>query len=361
MKGKVSLRALGALFCLLLLTGNSTPAVASNIAQIVNLYSSTLLLPDVVPAGRDLTTCNGFWGRTGYACDKSRVAAYLANDSTYLDSLKNDLNQRWKEMFEVLKWRDYGLWWNVIYFRYTGQKLIDHETSRDRCWAEMKRIRNSSVCTACSATNFKYFVNGKMGVQKADCDRFFDICHVYFDNIYDLNYRFEDLFAPVFNPYGPNFFASVEPTLGLFRNAVYNSNINQFTKLLKDFVVSNYSYGPNSKWTIDAKMKICEQSLIIYYPPILKNLTDFYVKMMYEINRYKTAAGMRMLSLPNKKSRLIEARSLQDLSQTSTSSLLQTEVVVGLLQNNDPTQQLVTPAGTPLGCEPANLTLAFVA
>ena len=52
-----------------------------------------------------------------------------------------------------------------------------------RCWRLLASLRSSSLCTTCSARNFRFYKEKLLGLGEKDCKRFVDTCNQFFLNL----------------------------------------------------------------------------------------------------------------------------------------------------------------------------------
>lgn len=148
------------------------------------------------PSGKDNVTCQGLWYKEGYVCNKNAVLDYAAKDKLYfdtgiksfeglLDTLSNFGTFAQSKSITGLSFNETE---KAILNKYANKASFDQKKANARaCMNELARIRNSALCTMCSAKNVLSFNNDKKGFfSNSNCDAFLTICDPHFNDYIEL-------------------------------------------------------------------------------------------------------------------------------------------------------------------------------
>ena len=202
------------------LESSSTPASPTAQAEPPSPFALKSKLPEgcflskVVPSGNNDPTCQGLWNRTGYICDKNVLGAWATEDKNYIINtmplFKNSLTM----VAEIAKKiqdstiQGFSLSESEVAILKRHQDTSIHgakQANAEQCANALIRVRNSALCSLCSAENYRFFSDDKRGYMPyCSCQAFLTECNAHFT---DLASFFNDLplllrIDKFFNPLG---------------------------------------------------------------------------------------------------------------------------------------------------------------
>ena len=150
-------------------------------------------LRKVVPSGNKNPTCHGLWNSTGYVCNKRAVLSWSTKDTKYImdgvEVFKNSL-----DLLSIVATRILGS--PVKGLKLNETEIAILKTYKDAtanaakianaqiCASALAKIRNSALCSLCSAENYRFFSDDKKGFLPYDTCQAFNLkCDPYFKNI----------------------------------------------------------------------------------------------------------------------------------------------------------------------------------
>ena len=60
------------------------------IVDVLGILPYEVRLKDISPPGTDLTTCGGFWGQTGFVCNKEKLTSFALKEFAEAENLHKD-------------------------------------------------------------------------------------------------------------------------------------------------------------------------------------------------------------------------------------------------------------------------------
>ena len=172
------------------------PAYAtSNIGSlpVAKLEFKDVLIAKVISPANAASSCGGLWKKEGQACDLTKLTAYSKSEDDMIVAMLADLTKRVNEFHSWIKQVNYksvpGLTENqILYFKIWSNPVMVSEYHKDaaKCWSQMKSKRSSSLCSACSGQNSKYFIGTKAVIDQNVCDVMLDSCLSFFSDSLDI-------------------------------------------------------------------------------------------------------------------------------------------------------------------------------
>lgn len=160
--------------------------------------ASRLVGPEVVashpfPPGIDNVTCSGYWGTTGFLCDKEKLMvlskadqrnntlimnatdSLFKNTKTLIDTIlvKHPPELCHRELHRIVKLRTL----------FNSSELAKKTKNSGRCWNYMQAARNSSLCSICSSKNSISITSSKMIVDVSSCRDMMNACRDHLDDL----------------------------------------------------------------------------------------------------------------------------------------------------------------------------------
>ena len=203
-----------------------TQTVRSNLTWqvIVDKMAPGCKLEAPQPADIDHVTCQGLWGKEGFVCDKSIVKLYDDSDKIYFETGIQVFGQLVDLMSNaatfILTKPITGLSFNetekAILTKFANKATLDQKKASGRaCMSKLAGIRNSALCTICSAKNVLSFNNDVKGLfQFSNCEEFLSVCDSHFQDFIDI-YSSVDMLMKVDKVVNPTPFLQI-PGFGKF-------------------------------------------------------------------------------------------------------------------------------------------------
>lgn len=326
-------------------------ALDPKIKSVLDLtLPSYLHLPDLVFP--NTTSCKGFWKSTGLACDQSLLTTYAKIDRDVLTQAEKDMNSTFDLMASLLV----GVTDEVIKSDYTSSNVDQYvrpsiinrfKIISSRCWNHIKTLRQNSLCSTCSGTNFNFYKGYKAAISLADCDSMLASCKSLFTEVLTF-------FTPInMCWHAVSFMAGPTVKITYPKDPLDAVSSELHTLLKKSF------QNMNTEEVNRLKAQICEGSLRINSPPMLQ---AFALKFRTELDTCNAEVAKlrpRLLGINRTPFRDLFARQLEtspDWDQQFSDKLPDTFVVQ---QRPDDPNSYVTPNGCPFSGKPINTSLTF--
>lgn len=173
-------------------------AIADTLAQIdpkslrhlEGLPESVILKKPVQP-GVDQSTCNGFWFKKGYLCNKLNLIQYSLSDQRTMSDTLNKYIQLVNGLAIIannsvilnpalnLEPTSISTFQNFLNVTYVNQLTKDAEY----CWNQTSTMRSNALCSVCSADNYNYFYGMKAVLNSETCELYIKHCDNHFKDL----------------------------------------------------------------------------------------------------------------------------------------------------------------------------------
>lgn len=251
------------------------------VAVPLSVLPADLRLTSPVPPGIDMITCGGFWGKTGFVCDKTKTIAYAKDDSAKLkakEALHYNIFDRFIKAFEITQPEYQKLFQannyylqpdNGLNYQSLANVLNNLRNQSPICWTLLNTIRSNSLCTTCSAENFKYYKDRLIGFGKQDCKNFLSTCNAMFAGIDWVSNKAQYLLK--------DFITLLEPSnsvyVNIFANGEVVKSMREATKLHWDLNAARY----HKRFAEAERFEsiLCEKMVSVHKEPVLYKQIDF--------------------------------------------------------------------------------------
>jgi hypothetical protein len=320
-------------FCFVLILGMIQSALDPKVALPLSTLPADLRLASVVPAGVDNTTCKGFWSKTGYVCDKAKTIAYAKND-------QNKLVQEEQTFAKAMdKFERAWIISESDYLKTSPSSKKVHQLvlndlknvnkASGSCWTHLQALRTSSLCTTCSALNYRFYKDKLLGLSQTDCTSLLKSCNSFIIRLYLLAiHAFQRLPSVLEAARGP----ASPPSAYLKKFAQGTSSVAAALELLD--LTRGFKFGKCIKLKqnqIETSPKlVCEKMVSLHRTSALVKLTRFFAGAADAfLSEYSQLTG-RSLG--------IEASKSRSLLQTATGITANPDQEVTVLIDNPLTQ-----------------------
>jgi hypothetical protein len=180
-------------------------------------------------------------------CTLGKLTAYSKSEDDKIDAMLADLTRRVNEFHSWIKQVNYksvpGLTEDEkLYFKIWSDSVIVSKYHNDAaiCWNQMRSKRSSSLCSACSGQNSKYFIGAKSVIDEKVCDVMLDSCLSFISDSLDIPIGIQAI-KKVFTSY------TFPPSSTSFRNELTKmSTATRFVGLTDKFMLDMETL--NVKW-----------------------------------------------------------------------------------------------------------------
>lgn len=220
------------------------------------------------------------------------------------------------------------------------------KTSSIACWNKLKSLRTNSLCTTCSAWNYKYYKYQLFGLSLNDCKAFISTCDPFF-SAYTYLQQFARIvfsdFLKVLNP--ATTYSATYSTLDSYYFISEMSHLHNWQnyqlQTLRDLAGAEKT-----------QIELCQKMLSIHKDPILYKMTKFFNSAVEAyISEYSRLTG-RKLSLKERSSRSLQTATLVTVPPPEFTNQ---EVHVLRSSNTDLANNMITPDGSSFTVQPANI------
>lgn len=316
---------LSTLLVLVFATVGVNTAIDPRISGPLNTLPADLRLASVIPPGQQKSVCNGFWFKTGYVCDIQKIIAYAKNDQNTLLQEEKTFNATVDKFVHAIKITNSefnrggalkGDTQSSSWYQQVLSGFESYKAGTSKCWAILRSLRSSSLCTTCSALNYMFYKKELLGLGRADCKSFVATCWPLSKALGPISSIAAMTFAKILkkrnrqSSYGAAFGCETDN----FRESVELTTVawQHFFHLQKLELAEAAKLEP----------QICEKMVSIHKPPMLYKQTLYITRAVDAFLSEYGRAATRSLSVEQ-----TESRSLGGLGRQSGMSMPEVTVV----------------------------------
>lgn len=166
----------------------NTTNLCSNplISQLTNVTLFSAPIPDV------LGTCNGLWQSQGMCCDLTTLLAWHEKDKTELNwsaslitTMLNTLRTNFIAITAPLQ--------SKIELPFNESIFSKLESELSTCSKFMEDSRGAALCSVCSGSSSKYFINSKAAITQPQCSAMVAACGIFFLDAFAIAIKIKEI------------------------------------------------------------------------------------------------------------------------------------------------------------------------